>query len=128
MASLATSLSAKAAVTCIDDRPTKVTKPDDDDPVPDGDVDALEVADTSPPPDTDCPTMPLTDATVPPSGARSVVSDSVRCAVVRFVSACTIELWSCAIVLAVGGACFTFTPSAEEVACSFAFVTPCVAD
>jgi len=32
------------------------------------------------------------------------------------------------LVLAVGGACFTFTPSAEEVACSFAFVTPCVAD
>jgi hypothetical protein len=72
-------------VTCIDDRPINVTKPELE-PDPEDDaadepvlvaVVALDVADARPPPETDCPTMPSTEATVPPTGARSVVSDSV---------------------------------------------------
>jgi hypothetical protein len=49
-------------VTCIDDSPINVTKPELDDPVdpvdpvaplPDVEVEVLELADASPPPDTD---------------------------------------------------------------------------
>src|SRR5260370_1425408 len=120
-ASFEASLSANEAVTSSEDSPISVTKPGVDEP---DDEDEL-LTGVRPPPAVVWPTMPLTAATVPPSGARSVVCASVRCAAVKFVSACTTALRSCASVLAVGGACLTARPSDPEVTPSLADAILC---